>query len=189
MLSLSNAIRLMVLGGLFAVALVVVKACQPPPDAMDRFAVRSLSKLVQLDSPPVQPSLAFATPDGTTTLADHRGRVVLLNVWATWCPPCVAEMPSLERLAAERAGEDFVVLPVSLDRTMADAQAWYAKNGITRLPLIHDGEYRLFARLDLAGVPMSILYDRNGREVARLPGEADWASEEALALVDYLIAQ
>ena len=163
MLTLSNAIRLLVLGGLFAVALVVVKACQQAPTGMDRFAVESLRKLTALDAPPVQPALTFAGPDGEVTLADYRGRVVLVNAWATWCPPCVAEMPSLDRLEQMRGGADFAVVPVSLDRTMEEAQTWYARNGIEVLPVIHDGSFAINTRLRLPGLPTSILYDRNGR--------------------------
>ena len=188
--SLANAIRLMILGGLLAVTLVVVKACQQPPGGLDRFAVDSLRKLTQLDAPPVQPALDFDTPEGgTVTLADYRGRVVLVNAWATWCPPCVAEMPSLNQLARLRGGADFAVVPVSLDRRIEDASAWFARNAITDLPVIHDGTYAINSRLRLPGLPTSVIYDRNGREIARLPGEADWASDEALALIDYLVAQ
>lgn len=189
MLTISNAIKLMIFGGLLAVALVAVKACQAPEGALDRFAVKSLSKLTTLDAPPAQPGLPLSTPDGEVTLADYRGKVVLLNAWATWCPPCVAEMPSLDELQGLRGGADFAVVPISFDRKMDDAQTFYDRNNLSSLPLIHDGSFAVNARLELPGLPTSILYDRNGRELARLPGEADWSSEEALALIDYLIEQ
>ena len=189
MFTLSNAIRLMILGGMLAVALVAVRACQQPPTALERFATGTLKRLTTLDSPPVQPGTAFATPDGTTRLSDYRGRVVLVNAWATWCAPCVAEMPSLERLAELREGEAFAVVPISLDRRIEDIGAWYGRNGIDDLPVIHDGSFTLQRGLELPGLPTTILYDRTGREVARLPGEADWASDEALALIDHLVAQ
>jgi len=179
----------MILLGLLTVSIVAVKACQAPEGALDRFAVKSLSKLTTLDAPPAQPGLALATPDGEVTLADYRGKVVLLNAWATWCPPCVAEMPSLDELQRLRGGPDFAVVPISFDRQMDDAQTFYDRNDLTALPLIHDSSYAMSARLEMPGFPTSILYDRNGRELARLPGEADWASEEALALIDYLIGQ
>ena len=189
MFTLSNAIRLMILGGLFAVALVAVRACQQPPTALERFATGSLKKLTTLDAPPVQPGNAFATPSGTVSLSDYRGKVVLLNAWATWCPPCVAEMPSLERLQELRGGDDFAVVPVSLDRRIEEIGEWYARNDIDDLPIIHDGSFSMQARLELPGLPTTILYDRQGREVARLPGEAEWDSAEALALIDHLVAQ
>ena len=179
----------MVLGGLVAFVTVSVKACQAPEGALDRFAVASLSKLTVLDNPPAQPGLTFATPDGETTLEDYRGKVVLVNAWATWCPPCVAEMPSLDALQRLRGGEDFAVVPISLDRSMSEAEVFYERTGLTDLPLIHDGNFAINARLELSGLPTSVFYDENGRELARLPGEADWASDEALALVDHLIGR
>ncbi|MEM7728627.1 MAG: TlpA disulfide reductase family protein [Pseudomonadota bacterium] len=186
MFTLSNAIKLMIFGGLLAFAVSGVKACQPPEGALDRFATGSLKKLVSLESPPTQPALEFATPDGTTRLADYRGRVVLVNAWATWCPPCVAEMPSLDELQRLRGGDDFAVVPVSLDRTLEEAAEFYERTGLTDLPLIHDGTFAINARLELPGLPTTVIYDAHGRELARLPGEADWASEEALALIDHL---
>lgn len=189
MFTLSNAIKLMVFGGLVAFVTVSVKACQAPEGALDRFAVDSLSKLTVLEAPPAQPSLTFSTPDGQTNLEAYRGKVVLVNAWATWCPPCVAEMPSLDELQRLRGGDDFVVLPISLDRSMEEAAKFYERTNLTDLPLIHDGTFAINARLELPGLPTSIFYDEFGRELARLPGEADWASEEALALVDHLIGQ
>lgn len=179
----------MIVGALLAVAFVGVKACQAPPSALDRFAVGSLKKLTSLEAPPSLPSTAFETPDGTITLSDYRGQVVLLNAWATWCPPCVVEMPSLNQLQTLRGGESFQVIPISLDRTQAEIEDFYAANDLTALPIIQDRDYTINSRLELPGLPTTILYNRYGREVARLSGEADWASDEALALIDYLIAQ
>lgn len=184
--SLANAIKLMIVGGLLAFALVAVKACQPPQGALDRFATDSLGKLVSLETPAPQPTFSFATPDGTMSLADHRGKIVLLNLWGTWCPPCVAEMPSLDELARLRGGDDFVVVPIALNDTVEKVEAFYQRIGITDLPIITDRDMTINAALRPPGLPTTILYDEYGRELARLPGEADWASEEALALIDHL---
>lgn len=178
----------MIFGGLLAFVGVAVKACQAPEGALDRFAVGSLSKLTSLEAPPTQPSLTFQTPEGEITLADFRGKIVLVNVWATWCAPCVVEMPSLDALQRLRGGDNFAVVPISMDRQMDEAQEFYNRTGLTDLPLIHDGSFAVSSRLSLPGLPTSIFYDQFGRELARLPGEADWASEEALALVDHLTA-
>ena len=186
MFTLSNAIKLMIFGGLLAFVGAAVKSCQPPAGPLDRFADASLSKLTSLETPPTQPSLTFQTPDGEVTLEDYRGKIVLVNVWATWCAPCVVEMPSLDELERLRGGADFAVVPISMDRNMSEAQGFYVRTGLTDLPLIHDGTFAISARLELPGLPTSIVYDEYGRELARLPGEADWASDEALALVDYL---
>jgi thiol-disulfide isomerase/thioredoxin len=190
MFSISNAIKLMIFGGLLAFVGVAVKACQPPAGALDRFAVKSLSKLYSMEAPPAQPLLDLATPDdATVSLEDYRGKVVLVNIWATWCAPCVAEMPSLDELQRLRGGDNFAVVPISLDRTLEEAETFYSRTGLTDLPLIHDGNFAMNARLQLPGLPTSVLYDEFGRELARLPGEADWASEEALALIDHLIGR
>ncbi len=179
----------MILGGLLAVLIVGVKACQPPEGPLERFAVGSLKKLTTLDTPPVQPLSSFQTPDGEVSLVDYRGKIVVLNVWATWCPPCVAEMPSLDALQGLRGGDDFAVVPVSLDRRLEEIPEFYERTGVQNLPIIWDKTFSTNSRLRLPGLPTTIIYDRGGREIARLPGEADWASDEALALVDHLIAR
>ena len=121
------------------------------------------------------------------TLRDYRGKYVLLNVWATWCPPCVAEMPSLNELAKLRGGEAFEVVTISMDRAPADADAFFLKHKLNHLTPWHDASFSLNAKVRALGLPISILYDPNGREVARVTGEADWASPEALALIDHLL--
>jgi len=119
-------------------------------------------------------------------LSDYKGKVILVNIWATWCAPCIAEMPMLDALQAAKSGENFEVVTISLDRTSEEAAQWFNKNGIEHLPLWHDGTYDVSGKLALPGLPTSIFYNRQGREIARIPGEVDWTSAEALALVDYL---
>lgn len=188
--TLGNGIKAMLLFGVFALFGVLVQSCNGPKSAIDRYAVASLKKLTQLESPPIRPSLTFQTMDGQDVqLSKHQGQVVLMNAWATWCPPCIAEMPSLDRLQALRGSPDFVVVPISLDRTAVEAKTWFEDNDIRNLKSWHDSSYRLTGQLKLPGLPTSVLYDRDGREVARIPGEVEWDSEEALALIDYLISQ
>lgn len=189
--TLGNAIRAMILFGVFALFGVIVQSCQGPEGALDRFAVKTLKGLTTLDVPPTRPaSLPFDTVTGeAVTLSDYDGKVVLLNAWATWCPPCVAEMPSLDELQRLRGGSDFQVVGISVDRNKEMAREWADENGINDMALWHDKTFRMTGELVLPGFPTTILYNRTGREVARLSGEADWSSEEALALIDYLIAQ
>lgn len=178
----------MLLFGLGAVLLVIVQSCQSPKTGLDRFSVGSLKKLTVLDAPPPQPSAIYKAPDGAEMqLSDYKGKVVLLNVWATWCPPCVAEMPSLDRLEAKMGGEDFAVIPISLDRRVTDIPPFYKEAGLDTLPIWHDDSFGLNGALALPGLPTSIFYDRSGREIARIPGEVKWDSDEALALVAYLL--
>jgi len=119
-------------------------------------------------------------------LSEYKGKVILVNIWATWCAPCIAEMPMLDDLQAEKGSNSFEVVTISLDRMPEEAAIWFDKNGIDNLPLWHDRTYGISGKLNLPGLPTSIFYNRQGREIARIPGEVDWSSAEALALVDYL---
>jgi len=187
-ITLGNAIRLMLLIGLVAFFLVIVQSCQKPKTGLDRFAVDSLKRLTELEAPPAQPSMEFRTFDGETMqLADYKGQVILLNVWATWCAPCLKEMPSLSQLQALRGGPEFQVVAVSLDRTAEETKLWLEDKDITNLTPWHDKSFGLNAAIKAPGLPMSIIYDRSGREIARLPGDAQWDSDEALALIDHVL--
>ena len=185
--TLPNAIRVMIIGGVFAVLLVIVQSCSVPKTGLDLFAKDSLKKLTILDGPPAQPRMTFSGPHGDAMqLADYRGKVILLNVWATWCAPCIAEMPALNTLQNERGNAKFEVVTVSLDRTAEEATVWLKENSIDNLPGWHDASFSLSSKLLLPGLPTSVFYNQRGQEIARLPGEADWASREALALIDKL---
>ncbi|WP_416877031.1 TlpA family protein disulfide reductase [Litorimonas sp.] len=187
--TLGNAIRVLFVIGLIAVFGVVVQSCQKPKTGLERLSVASLSKLTILEAPPPQPDLSFtSTGDEKMSLSDYRGQVILVNAWATWCPPCVAEMPSLNNLQKQRGGEAFQVVTISLDNKKEDITEFFEENGIDALPSWHDSTYQINGKLQLPGLPTSVIYDRSGREVARLLGEAEWDSPEAFALIDYLTA-
>jgi thiol-disulfide isomerase/thioredoxin len=129
------------------------------------------------------PTFAFRTPAGETrSLADYRGRPVLVNLWATWCAPCKAEMPTLEALAKDR-GAPLPVLAISQDLTGAEAVAPYWRtSSFTALELLYDTDVRMSMALS-ATLPMTLLYDAEGREVWRMVGGMDWSGEEAAKLV------
>lgn len=122
------------------------------------------------------------------TLADFEGRVVLLNIWATWCPPCREEMPTLDALQARLGGSDFHVLPLSIDRTgLEPVRRFYRKTGIRNLDLYIAEDTRAMLALAVVGLPTTILIDRIGRERGRLAGPAEWNSPEAVAQISALI--
>ncbi len=178
----------MVLFGLVAMFAVIVQSCQSPKHGLERYAVNSLRKLQVLDAPTIQPANRFNThTEDEMRLADYRGQYVVLNVWATWCPPCVAEMPSLNKLAKLRGGENLEVVTISVDRKAEEAAAYFAEHKLDALTPWHDGSYALAGKLRAQGVPITVIYDPNGREIARVSGEANWASDEALALIDHLL--
>jgi thiol-disulfide isomerase/thioredoxin len=134
--------------------------------------------------------LSFVDGEGVTkSLSDWRGKVVLLNIWATWCVPCRDEMPMLDRLEAELGGKDFQVVAVNTDRGGGDKpKAFLAETGATHLALYTDPSGKLFSKIKAVGMPTTLLIDREGREIGRLVGPADWNSPEAQALIRAAIA-
>lgn len=181
-------IRLMLVFGLFVVLFVLVQSCQVPKTGLDHYGVKSLRKLHVREAPPPPPKTVYKTEDGKTlSLADLQGKTVLVNIWATWCAPCIKEMPSLDRLQSLRGGEAFQVITISIDRVPADPKTFFEDNGIENLDPYHDATFGISGQLRLRGYPTTVIYNPNSREIAYLEGDAEWDSEEALALIDYLI--
>lgn len=124
------------------------------------------------------------------TLDDFRGRVVLLNIWATWCAPCREEMPTLDRLQAQLGGDDFHVLPLSIDRAgLSPVQRFYEEIGIEHLGQYLAEDIRAMLAFAVIGLPTTLLIDRRGRERGRLMGPAEWDSAEAIAQFQTIIAE
>ena len=134
------------------------------------------------------PPFIIRLPDGTErTIADYAGRGVVLNLWATWCVPCVAEMPALDALAAAVAGSGVVVLPLSSDRGGVQAvQAFYQAHGITHLPVLLDPAGAASRALGARGIPTTLLIDKSGKEHARMEGAAAWDSPASITMVKRL---
>ncbi len=148
-----------------------------------------VAALVARRDPGPLPDLSFQSPDGAPlTLANFRGRTVLLNLWATWCAPCRKEMPALDKLQAELGGPDFEVVSINIDQRGEDRPAKFLNDiGVARLVRYADASAKVFSDLKIAGkafgMPTTILIDRNGCEIANLAGPAEWASPEAVAVV------
>ena len=124
------------------------------------------------------------------TLADFKGRVILLNLWATWCAPCRKEMPDLAKLQKELGGPDFEVVALSLDIKGAEASAAFLKEtGADNLALYTDTNSASLAALQALGLPSTILIDRDGKEAGRLLGPANWSSDEAKNLIKAAMAK
>jgi thiol-disulfide isomerase/thioredoxin len=143
-------------------------------------------ELSVFDQPHALPEVRFQDDQGRDlTLGDFRGRVVVLNVWATWCVPCRKEMPTLDRLQARLGGKDFLVVALSIDRKGAEAvRGFYQEVGVENLAIYVDPSGRGSRGLGLPGVPTTLLIDQEGREVARKMGEAEWDGPEMVSLVE-----
>ena len=131
------------------------------------------------------PDFAFLdAKDGERKLADWRGKTVLVNFWATWCAPCVKEMPSLDKLQAEMGKASFAVLPLSLDGpTRSKVAPFYENAKLADLDIWFDKGRKVQQALEVSLLPTSILIDAQGREIGRLEGEADWDTPEAISLI------
>ena len=141
------------------------------------------------DEPRTLPEIRFHNDQGhDLTLANFRGRVLLLNVWATWCVPCRKEMPTLDRLESRLGGKDFQVIGLSIDRKGVESvKDFYREVGVEKLAIFLDPSGRGTRDLAIPGVPTTLRIDREGREVARKLGEAEWDSPELVSLVEKTI--
>jgi thiol-disulfide isomerase/thioredoxin len=137
------------------------------------------------ESPRPLPEIQFENGQGEAmSLADFRGKVVLLNIWATWCAPCRREMPTLERLQAELGGPDFEVVALSIDRNgQPVVKKFYEELGLRELGMYIDSSGKAPRELNALGVPTTLLIDREGKEVGRLLGPAEWDSPEMVAFI------
>jgi thiol-disulfide isomerase/thioredoxin len=167
-----NRFALVLFGSLIALS-QPASATEPPQN----FAVHQ--------TPVPVPEISFEDGDGQpSTLADFRGKIVLLNIWATWCAPCRKEMPTLDRLQAELGGPDFEVVALSMDRKGPDAvRKFFAEIGIQHLALNIDRTSQAMFTLGAYGLPLTLLIDREGREVGRLIGPAEWDSPEMVTFI------
>lgn len=144
-------------------------------------------RFVASASPKPVPQLQFTDKDGRSlSLTDFRGKVVLLNIWATWCPPCRKEMPSLDRLQARLGGPDFEVVAVSIDQGN-DApfivEEFLREIEVKHLRIYLDQTGGAARTVGALGLPVTLLVDRRGRELGRLVGPAEWDSPEAIAKI------
>jgi thiol-disulfide isomerase/thioredoxin len=173
-------------------------ACRPATELARHIAplVRGeVAALTLADPPRPLPPLSFNDASGhPKSLADWRGRTVLLNLWATWCVPCRKEMPALAALERELGGPNFQVVAVNIDTRDPDKpKAWLAAAGVKDLAYYADPSAKIFQELKLIGkafgMPTTLLIDPAGCEIASLAGPAEWASPDALALVRAVIRQ
>lgn len=140
---------------------------------------------VMHETPQPVPELSFVNGEGKKlSLADFRGRTVLLNIWATWCLPCRREMPALDRLQAKLGGGSFEVVPLSIDRDgLPKVKAFYEELGLKSLGIYVDASGKAAYRVGAFGIPTSLLINPEGLEAGRLAGEAEWDSPELITVI------
>ncbi|MGH7211221.1 MAG: TlpA disulfide reductase family protein, partial [Acetobacteraceae bacterium] len=137
---------------------------------------QTIGELTRVTPPRPAPEVVFHTADGSARrIADYAGKPVLVNLWATWCPPCVAELPSLAALARALAPQGILVLPISADRGGAKTvEAFYAAHAITGLPVLTDADSALMHAFAVPGLPTTFVIDAEGRIVGMEEGGMDW---------------
>ncbi len=148
-----------------------------------------LEKFEHHDPPRPLPEMVFTGPEGQPlTLESFEGKVVLLNIWATWCAPCRHEMPSLDRLQQQLGSDQFEVVALSVDRSgLAGVKRFFKETGATDLKAYVDPTTKLLKPLKVEGMPTTLLLDRKGREIGRLTGPAEWDTEAAKEIVSKAI--
>jgi thiol-disulfide isomerase/thioredoxin len=168
-------------------------SCKPAAELARRLAplARGEVAAVAIASEPKRlPELAFTDADGKPrTLADFQGKTILLNLWATWCVPCRKEMPALDALQAKLGSDRFEVVAVNIDtRNLDKPKAWLQEVGITKLGYYADPSAKVFQDLKAIGkafgMPTTLLVDPQGCELGALAGPAEWASDDAVKLIE-----
>src|SRR5258708_19296702 len=124
------------------------------------------------------------------SLGEFRGKIVLVNVWGTWCAPCIKEIPALDHLAAALNGADFVVVAVSVDRKGIDAvRKVFTERDVHKLPIYIDRSGEALRTVRAIGLPTSLLIDRHGREFARAVGPAQCDDDTTIAFFRYIVSR
>lgn len=176
---------------IFAITWLFVTAGLHLPPTIEPPRQGSMETFILNDPPRDAPGMTFRGDDGKIfRLADFKGRVVLVNFWATWCAPCIRELPTLNRLEKTLGDEDFAVIAVNVDRDGANvARPFLDKNDVFALPLYFDDKMALAREFGLKQMPTSYLLDREGKVAGSLTGFAEWDSPEADALIRHYLRQ
>jgi len=157
----------------------------------DALRVGDMKKLNFAEAPVALPEAVLLDETGAERrLEEWKGKVLVVNFWATWCASCRVEMPSLDRLQGAMGSDDFEVVTVATGRNAVPAiEKFFAEAGVERLQILRDERQKLARALGILGLPVTLILDREGREVARMIGDAAWDGAEAQALLAALVAE
>ena len=182
--------RLLLAGALAAIASPAT-AQQRQAGVSPELVTGAVSRFKLAKTPKPLPALEFQdAADKPMRFADCKGKALLINFWATWCVPCVKEMPSLDRLQAALPKDKFLVLPLSIDGPSRPKVApFYKDQKLARLGIYFDKNRKAMQGLGVSLLPTSILVDPEGRELGRLEGDADWDMPESIALMKAAISK
>lgn len=183
--------------GVAAVLYITVKASSNPTPVVNTApkpvaAASVLEKFTKDPAAGPSPDYVFKAPDGKPMkIADLKGKVVVMNLWATWCAPCKIEMPTIAKLAANYQGKPVEVVTISIDKDadIAKARAFIAEHAPLKFYSDPDAKLPWAVAPPVTGMPTTIIYGKDGTERGRVSGDADWSSPDARAIVDRVLAE
>ncbi len=171
--------------GVYTALILGANAAMADVSALRTGDMQKLNLVAATDLPDIA---VYDQADQPQSLDDLKGTWVVLNFWATWCAPCRHEMPSLSRL--QTAMPEIVVLPVATGRNSIEGiEAFYAEAGVFNLPVVRDTRSELSRNMAVLGLPVTVIVNPQGQEVARLIGDAEWDSPEAQAILRAMMAE
>ncbi len=169
-----------------------IAGCSKPPANLKSLAHGAMAKLMVTDHPAAAPNTVFSDAAGKPhTLADFKGKVAIVNIWANWCAPCKAEIPSLAKLQAAYVHKPLAVAAISVGKGDDEAAGHRFIDKNPPLTFYTEPSYKLAYAFKpmIDGMPTTIIFDRNGVERARLAGGADWSGPDARAVINFVLAE
>lgn len=165
----------------------------PQTAALDPYLQGEMNRFVSLESPPPQSTAPMETASGETlTLDAFHGQIVMVNYWASWCAPCIEEMPRLDAMAETFNSDDFELIIVALDNDIEASRRAYERLELSHLDFLHAEQGAAYpypsASNRMVSLPLTLIYDRQGVELGRLSGGAEWAQDEVQVLIEGLTA-